>query len=60
MSEIKQKVNCTYCGNKDTVTIIFKQTQYSRSIKVTKCEHCKRQNGIKAVLNDPSNADKEA
>lgn len=56
MAEIRQKVNCTYCGERNTVTMITKQTKYSRSIKITKCEKCKQQNGVKAVLTDPTNA----
>ena len=50
MSEIKQQVNCSYCGSKDTVTIITKQTKYSRSIQVKKCSFCEMQNGIKEIL----------
>ena len=56
MAEFKQKVNCIYCGDRNTVTIIFKETKYSRSIKVTKCEKCNRQNSLKATLTDPTNA----
>ena len=56
MAEIRQKVNCTYCGERNTVTMITKQTKHSRSIKITKCEKCKMQNGVKAVLTDPTNA----
>ena len=56
MAEIKQKVNCTYCGERNTVTMTFKDTKYSRSIKVSRCEKCKRQHGVKATLNDPPNA----
>lgn len=52
MAEIKQKVNCTYCGEKNSVTMVTKQTKYSRSVKITKCEKCKMQNGVKAVLNN--------
>lgn len=51
MSEYKQKVDCSYCGNKNTVNVITKQTKYSRSIKVIRCKICKEQNGIKAILN---------
>ena len=51
MAEIKQQVDCSYCCAKNTVTIITKQTKYSRSIKVTKCSFCEMQNGIKEVLN---------
>lgn len=50
MAEIRQKVNCTYCGEKDTVSMITKQTKYSRSIKITRCEKCGKQNGVKAIL----------
>lgn len=57
MAEIKQTVRCNYCGSKDTVTIITKQTKYSRSIKVTKCSFCEMQNGIKEVLNRPNEAE---
>ena len=56
MAEIKQKVNCTYCGERNTVTMTFKDTKYSRSIQVSRCEKCKRQNGVKATLTDPTNA----
>jgi RecJ-like exonuclease len=50
MAEIKQNVSCSYCGTKDSVTIITKQTKVSRTIKVTKCSFCKMQNGIKEIL----------
>ena len=43
MSEFKQKITCSYCGEKQAVTVITKQTSTSRSIKVTKCEKCKMQ-----------------
>jgi transcription elongation factor Elf1 len=55
MAEIKLKVNCTYCGERNTVTMTFKDTKYSRTIKVSRCEKCKKQNGVKAVLTDPIN-----
>lgn len=51
MAEFKQKVNCSYCGGKNTVSVITKQTRNSRSVKVTKCVECKKQNGIKEILN---------
>jgi len=51
MSEFKQQVNCYYCGTKDSVTVMTKQTKYSRSIKVTKCSFCEMHNGIKEVIN---------
>lgn len=51
MAEIKQQVSCGYCGSKDTVTMITKQTKYSRSIKITKCSFCEMQNGIKEIIN---------
>lgn len=54
MAEIRQKVNCTYCGDKNSVTMITKQTKYSRSIKVSRCDNCKKQNGIKAILTSQS------
>lgn len=50
MAEFRQKVDCSYCGEHNTVTMITKQTKHSRSIKVTKCEKCKEQNGIKQIL----------
>ena len=40
MAEFKQKVDCTYCGYKNTVTVISKQTKHSRTVKVTKCDNC--------------------
>lgn len=52
MSEIKQKVNCFYCGEKDTVAVTTKQTKYSRTVKVSKCKNCEQQNGVKQVLNN--------
>jgi len=51
MSEIKQKIDCSYCGSKLSVTVVTKQTKYSRSVKVTKCSFCEKQNGIKEILN---------
>lgn len=51
MAECTQKVDCSYCGSKNTVSLITKQSKYSRSIKVTKCTFCKNQNGIKEILN---------
>lgn len=51
MTEIKQKIDCSYCGSRNTVTITTKQTKYSRSIKITKCSFCEMQNGLKEVLN---------
>lgn len=50
MSEFRQKVNCSYCGD-NIVTMITKQTRYSRSVKITRCESCKKQNGVKEILN---------
>lgn len=50
MAEFRQKVNCSYCGNVNTVSVITKQTKNSRSVKVTKCTECKRHNGVKEVL----------
>lgn len=52
MAEIKQTVDCTYCKEENTVTIVFKQTKESRSVKVSKCSKCKKQNGVKSVLNN--------
>ena len=57
MAEIKQTVKCSYCGSKNTVTVITKQTKYSRSIKVTKCSFCEMQNGINEVLNRSNQAE---
>lgn len=51
MAEFKQKVNCVACGNKNTVSIITRQTKYSRSVKVMKCTVCNHQAGVKATLN---------
>jgi len=51
MSEFKQNVDCSYCGAKDSVSVITKQSKWSRSISVKKCSNCDKQNGIKAVLN---------
>ena len=56
MSEFKQKVDCSYCGSKDTVIVITKQSKYSRSIQLVKCTFCKVQNGIKEVLNRSNQA----
>jgi len=56
MSEFKQKVDCSYCGSTNTVTVITKQLKYSRSIQVLKCTLCKVQNGIKEVLNRTNQA----
>lgn len=50
MSDFKQKVDCSYCGSKNTVTVITKQSKYSRSISVLKCTFCKVQNGIKEIF----------
>lgn len=57
MAEIKQQVDCSYCGSKNTVTVITKQSKYSRSIQVVKCTFCKVQNGIKEILSRSSQAD---
>ena len=51
MAEIKQTVDCSYCGSKNTVTVITKQSNYSKSIQVVKCTSCKTQNGIKEIFN---------
>jgi transcription elongation factor Elf1 len=51
MAELKQQVDCSYCGSKNTVTVITKQSKYSRSIQVVKCTFCKKQNGIKEIFN---------
>lgn len=51
MSEFKQKTTCTYCGEKNAVTVTTKQTKFSRSVKISRCEKCKRQNGVKAIIN---------
>lgn len=51
MSKIKQKLSCSYCGKLDAITVITKQTQLSRSVKVTKCNNCKTQSGVYSVLN---------
>jgi len=51
MAEFKQMIDCTSCGNKNTVSVITKQTKYSRSVKVTKCNVCGHQAGVKATLN---------
>lgn len=50
MAEIKQYVDCSYCGYKNTVAFITKQTRHSRTLKVKKCTNCKKQNGIKEIL----------
>jgi hypothetical protein len=50
MAEISQKVTCSYCGNRNGVSVITKQKRNSRSVKITKCTECKRQNGVKEVL----------
>ena len=57
MAEIRQKVTCSYCGNKNTVSVITKQTRNSRSFKVLKCIKCKKQNDIKEILNRPNKQD---
>ena len=51
MAEFKQTIDCTSCGNKNTVSVITKQTKHSRSVKVTKCNICGHQAGVKATLN---------
>jgi len=51
MSEFTQKTDCSYCGEKNTVSVITKQTRWSRSVKVTKCINCDKQNGVKETLN---------
>lgn len=51
MAETKQTVDCSYCGSKDTVSMITKNSKYSRSIQIVKCTFCKAQNGIKEILN---------
>lgn len=51
MSEIKQHINCPYCGLEKTVTVTIKDTSQSRSVKVGKCRACKKQSGVKAILN---------
>lgn len=50
MAKITQQVDCSYCGYHNTVTMITEQKKYYRTIKVTKCENCKEQNGIKEIL----------
>jgi hypothetical protein len=57
MAEFKQQVDCSYCGCKKTVTVITKQSKYSRSIQVVKCTFCKGQNGIKEILNRSNQAE---
>ena len=57
MSEFKQQVDCSYCGSKNTVTVITKQSKYSRSIQVVKCTFCKVQNGIKEIFNRSNQAE---
>lgn len=57
MAEIKQQVDCSYCGSKNTVTVITKQSKYSRSIQVVKCTFCKVQNGIKEIFSRSNEAD---
>ena len=50
MATSTQKIDCVSCGNKDTVTVVTKQTKYSRSVKVTKCSECNHQAGVLATL----------
>ncbi len=50
MSEVKWKTDCSYCGGKETVNVITKETKYSRTVKVLRCTSCKRQEGVKTVL----------
>ena len=50
MAGITQTTNCIYCGTKDSVTVITKQTKHSRSVKVMNCTHCKVQNGVYQTL----------
>lgn len=57
MAELKQQVDCSYCGSHNTVTVITKQSKYSRSIQVVKCTFCKVQNGIKEIFNRYNQAD---
>lgn len=52
MVEFKSKVNCSQCGNKDTVTVTTRNGKFSRSVKVSKCEVCGYQSGVKATLNN--------
>jgi len=51
MSKIKQNIDCPYCGLKETVTVTIKDTTHSRSVNVGKCRACKKQSGVKDVLN---------
>ncbi len=51
MAEFKQKIDCTWCGNRKSVTVITRQTKHSRSVKVTKCPDCGKQSGVKSTLN---------
>jgi hypothetical protein len=50
MAEVRYQKDCKYCGEKESVNVIMKQTKNSRSLKVMKCSKCKRQNGIKESL----------
>jgi len=51
MAEYRQTVDCSYCGFKNTVKVITKQSKYSRTVKVKKCENCNVQSGVKSILN---------
>ena len=47
MAEIKQTTKCSYCGTNDSVSVITKQSKFSRSIKVSKCTFCKNKMGLR-------------
>jgi len=51
MASFKQYTNCTYCGSKNTVEVITKQSRWSRTVQIMKCKNCNKQNGVKATLN---------
>ena len=51
MAQINDTSECKFCGMKE-VPITFKQTKNSRTVKVGRCKNCKRQNHVKAILNN--------
>jgi len=54
MTEAKIRVDCPKCGNRDTVMVTKRDGRYSKSIKISKCEVCGDQSGVKSILNSKS------
>lgn len=51
MAIIKQKIDCTSCGERNVVTLITQQSKFSRSVKIVKCPKCKVQARVLVTLN---------